>query len=497
MVNFMLQTRTSDISEQIYNGEPIKLAFHYNTKEINKFLNSLFIKILSKSDKDYLHGMVETILREMIINAVKANSKRVFFKKKSLDILNENDYKTGMEEFKNFIINEENHLSEVLKEYGYMVELCMKKDAEGFRIMVRNNTPLLPFEDKRIKERIEKARTYNDFGEIYMDIADDSEGEGLGIPLTVLFLKNSGIGDKSFSIRTDGKITQSEFTIPHTIQPAEIVSDIKTRIVSDIQDIPTFSENIVKLQMMCKNKDVTIDELTAGMMTDPALSASILKLANSAGFITSRKINNLRDAIKIIGLKNLNSMLVATAARQILDSRFSSFKDVWAHCNKAALYARHLANNFHLTSISEMAYLASLLHDLGKIILLSANTELTTKIEDVAIKREMKKITVLEEISMGISHSSIGGMIAEKWNFPPYLVEAITYHHSPLNASNEYKDIVYITYLANALCLIDDNKFDFFYLEDEVLARYGLTDIDKFEALRNDMNEKTEIATRQ
>ncbi len=491
----MLQAKTSDISEQVYNGEPVKLAFHYNTKEINKFLNSIFIKVLSKNDQDYLHGMVETILREMIINAVKANSKRLFFKMKNLDINNENDYNAGMEEFKTFLISEEQKLAADLKENGYRVELCMKKGNDGFRIMVRNNSPLLPFEDRRIKERIDKARQYNDFGEIYMDIADDSEGEGLGIPLTVLFLKNSGIGDHSFNIRTDGRITQSEFTIPLATQPQEIISDIKSQIAMEIQELPTFPENIAKLQMMCKDRNVTIGDLADGISTDPALTASILKLANSAGFITSRKINSLRDAIKIIGLKNLNSLLIATAARQILDNRFSSFKEVWSHCNKAANYARILATRFNLVAISEMAYLASLLHDLGKIILLSANTELTTKIETVSVKREMRRSTVLEEMTMGISHSSIGKIIAEKWNFPPYLVESIAFHHSPLSARNEYKDIVFITYMANAICLIEDNKFDYYYMEDEVLKRFDLLNKEKFDVLHNELIEKTrEIA---
>jgi len=489
----MLQTKTSDISDQINNGEPVKLAFHYNTKEINKFLNSIFVKILSKNDLDYLQGMVETILREMIINAVKANSKRVFFKMKSLDIYNEDEYNTGMEEFKSFLLSEESRLADELKENGYRVELCLIKNNDGFRIMVRNNSPLLPFENDRIQARMEKARAYNDFGEIYMDIADDSEGEGLGIPLTVLFLKNSGIGDKSFNIKSDGRITQSEFMIPKALHPAEVLSDIKTHIAMEVEDLPTFPENIIRLQQLCRDRNVTIDMLASGIQTDPALAASILKLANSAGFITSKRITNLKDAIKIIGLKNLNSMLVASAARQIMDTRFSSFKEIWAHCNKAALYARTIACRNNLASISEMAYLASLLHDLGKIILLSANTELTTRIESVAIKRQMRRSTVLEEMTMGVSHASIGKTIAEKWNFPPYLVEAIAYHHAPVSASPEFRDIVGITYLANALCLIEENKFDYFYMDDDVLRRFGLTDREKFISFHNELIEKTRL----
>jgi len=130
-----------------------------------------------------------------------------------------------------------------------------------------------------------------------------------------------------------------------------------------------------------------------------------------------------------------------------------------------------------------------MLHDLGKIILLSANQELTDQIEKISATRQMRTSTVLEEVSMGVSHSTIGKMIAEKWNFPNYIREAISFHHSPLQASEENRDLVFITYLANSLCLIEEKKFDFFYMEDEVLKRYKLESEEKFTEMHNSFKE--------
>jgi len=476
----MVASKTSILSSKVHNGEPVKLAFHYNTQAIIKFINSLFIKVLSQNDMNYLQGMIETIIREMVINAVKANSKRVYFKKMNLDINNAFQYQQGMENFKAYMISNMNSIPVELKESGYKVELLLKKSDQGFKIIVKNNAGLLPFEEERIKLRIDKAREYADFTDIYMDISDDQEGEGLGIPLTILFLKNSGFSDESFSIKSVGDFTESVLDIPLKTRPAEIMSIIQKQIVSEVNELPTFPEHIIHLQTMCREKDVAINRIADKILLDPSLTASVMKLANSAGFITSRHIDTIKDAVTIIGLKNLNALLVATATRKIMDDRFTSFRDVWNHCNKAAFYARNIALEKKLKDAAEKVFLASLLHDLGKIILLSANSELTEHIAEVTVKRQMRTSTVLEEITMGISHSSIGKMIAEKWNFPKYITEAIEFHHCPLNAGVEHKAVVYITYLANVMCMLEERKFDFMYMEDDVLNFLGIPDEDEF-----------------
>ncbi len=469
-------SRSSHLSDQVQKGEVVKLSFYYNSSRINKFVNSIFSKILSHSDLNYLQGIIETILREMIVNAVKANYKRVFFKKSNLDINNSAHYDQGMEHFKSHMTGSDANIYDDLKSSGLKVELFVKKNSNELQIIVRNNSSLLPYEEERIRMRIDRACEYNDFSEIYMDISDDQEGEGLGIPLTILFLRNSGIGTDSFSIQSKGSYTDSVLNIPLKLQSQEITTSIQEQIIMDVDDLPALPDHIAELQTLCRKKDVSIKELASGVAADPSLAALVLRLANSAGFVTLRRIDSLDDGIKVIGLRNLHSILVASAARSIMDDRFSSFKSVWNHCNKTAAYARAIAFEINIKKELEKVFLAGLLHDLGKIVLLSANSELTEHIEEVSVKREMKTSTVLEEVSIGISHSSIGRMIAEKWNFPEYLVETISLHHSPLESSDEVRDIVFVTYLANVLCLIEENKFDYFYIEDEVLKRMGISD---------------------
>ncbi len=486
----MIISKSSQLSDQVLNGEKVRLTFHYNNREITRFVNSVFTKILAKTDMLYLQGPVENVTRELIINAVKANSKRIYFKKQNLDISNPEHYEEGMISFKNFMVEQMEQLPEELKESGYRVELNLRKDNDGFIILIRNNTGLLPFEEERIKMRLDKAREYTDFADIYMDVADDDEGEGLGIPLTMLFLKNSGIGDSSFKIVSNGAITQSSFRIPLKTQAAEMTNIIRDKLVSEINDLPTFPEHIMELQAMCRNRDISLNNIAHKIALDPALSASVLKLSNSALFMSPKRIENIADALKIIGLKNLNAILVASTTRKIMDERFSSFRDIWDHCNRCAFYTRLIAQKVGLPKLSDMVVLSGLLHDLGKIVLLSANADLTQQIETISVNRQMRTSTALEELSMGISHSSIGRMIAEKWNFPEYIIESIAYHHSPLNPEIKNRDAVYITYIANSMCLIEENKFDFLFMEDDVLTKYGLNRKEDFDVFHQNLKKQ-------
>ena len=98
----------------------------------------------------------------------------------------------------------------------------------------------------------------------------------------------------------------------------------------------------------------------------------------------------------------------------------------------------------------EEAYVAGLLHDIGLILL------------DQTLRRHF--VLVLEEISptvptcsvetqvLSFDHATLGGYVAQRWNFPQQIVDAITYHHAPLNYSGPHKEIVYLVTIANYLC---------------------------------------------
>lgn len=486
----MILSKTSQLTSQVNEGKTVGLSFHIHNRQILKFINSLFSKILSRNDIIFLQKTVETVVREMIVNAEKANLKRIHFQNQDLDINIFKEYSRGMETFRSVIDGNLEFVQSELKNSNYKVKLFVKKVDKGLKIVIQNNVPLHPIEANRINIRIEKAKSYNSFSDVYQDVTDDVEGEGLGIILIILFLRNSGIGEDSFKVTSDRYLTQSTLTIPYKLKPVTITTQIQKQIYEEVDEIPTFPENIIELQKLCSNPDVSIQEIVDRIVLDPSITSSVLRLSNSAGFITRKRIENINEAVMIIGFENLNAILIASSARKIMDERYSMFKQVWNHCNKTAFYCRNIALQYGLENITDKVFLSGLLHDLGKIILLSTNSELSNWISDITMNREIRTTTIIEEISIGVSHSSIGELIADKWRMPEYLIESIKYHHSPLDASKEYKEVVYITYLANMLCGIEENRYDFLFLEEDVLNMFKFTSEEKFQKLHNNLKNK-------
>lgn len=479
------------ISAKIDKGETLKLSFKYVNEKVLMILNSVIARLLAKNDQIYLLNSVITILREIIINALKANAKRTFFLKSNLDITNDKEYQKGMDKFKKDIVGDFDSIEADLKRSDFYVAISFEHNSSTINITVSNNAPILPIELERINFRIKKAIQYNDFSEAYTEIEDDTEGAGLGIVLTILLLKNMGIDANNYRIEKTGKITATSLTIPAVLKSNEITTKVKARILAEIDGIPTFPENILQLQRLCHDPDSSMDHIVKRLKIDPALSSDVIKLSNSAGIVPGKRIEDIKTAVVTIGLKNLDAILIASNARRILNERYSSFEMIWDHCNKVAFYARNIALTYRQTAIVENVYMAWLLHDLGKIVLLATDKKLVKRIADIVNNRKITT-TTMEEISIGISHSTIGSLISKNWNFPEYLIEAINHHHAPYNCSEKYRDVVYTIYLANMMVGVEDRRYSYYYLDENILDQYDLLDIEKFNALHGRLKNKYE-----
>lgn len=483
----------SKINSKIKNKESFEISFKYANKENIMVLNSIIARLLSNLDRIFLLNSLVTVIREVVVNAQKANAKRIFFKINNLDIKNPVDYKKGMMSFKDSVIGEFDGFQDKITNSDYYIKISFGLQGDNLFIKVTNNSSIMPEELQRIKLRIEKAIHYSDFSDAYNEIEDDTEGAGLGIVLTILFLKNMGIDPRLFNIESVKNVTETSLTVPQDLRPQTVTTKLKAQIIDQIQGIPTFPENIIELQRLCNDPESSIDDISKKILMDPALASDVIKLSNSAGFVPGKRIESVNAAVMTIGLRNVNALLTAIYARKILSERYSKFEQIWDHCHKVAFYSRQLGLILRNQKIADNAFLAGLLHDLGKIILLSADKKLVMKIADQVKERKIRTSTIMEEISIGISHSTIGELVAAKWNFPEYLVESIKQHHSPLNAREDLKDIVYVVYLANMLIGIEERRYYFHYLEEDVLNKFGILKENEFVLFHDKIKKKYEM----
>jgi putative nucleotidyltransferase with HDIG domain len=454
----------------------------YMEEVLDIFLGELGQKKL----KDYL----VYCLRELAVNAKKANTKRVYFESRGLDINDSEQYEEGMSAFKQDTMDNISWYLQKQKEKGYYIKIIFQAKGPNIVLEVRNNVEINKKEYVRIHDKLARSRKYTSLEEALQQVLDPSEGAGLGLVILVLMLKKIGLDEDCFDIWAESGETVARITVPVAAARVEAVSTLTDQIVNSITSLPQFPESIVQIQRLIANPDSQIVEIARYISTDPAMTADLLKLVNSAAYMMAKKVDNIVDAVKLVGLRGIKNLLYSYGTLKILDDGAADKKKLWDHCYRTAYYAYNLAKNFkaNIKGLLDDAYVGGMLHDMGKIIFSSVHPDLLDKIRSFCHEKDIPSDT-FEGIAGGMNHAEIGARIAEKWNFPESLVAAIRYHHEPSLESGEFRDVVHVVYLANVFCEYESGDLSYEQIEPSVLQDYAFTNEKHFKTVVEKMSE--------
>ncbi len=469
---------------------PLSIKSYTLPRETEEYLEEILGMFLNEFGQDHLKDRIAYCMRELAVNAKKANTKRVYFKEKGLDISDPNEYAEGMRSFKEETFNNIDYYLERQKEEGLYVKVVFHAKGQEFTLSVKNNTEISRKEQIRVYDRIARARAFETMEEALSTVLDDSEGAGLGIVILVLMMKKIGLDEDAFDIDVENGETIARMTLPFNRVHAENLNALSEEIVKEIEELPQFPDNIVQLQKLINDPESEISDIARQISTDPSLTADLLKVVNSAQFMLPKRVDNIVEAVKLLGLRGLKNLLYSYGTQKILSTEM---KWLWDHSYKVAFYAYNLARNFRKKKdLLDDAYVGGILHDMGKIIFSNVHPDLLEKINKFCEQRGIEG-NLFEDLSAGLNHASIGGRVAEKWHFPSPLIESIRFHHEPVICSPENKEVVFTVYLANALVHIADGELDPENLNSEVLENYGIRD----DAQLNMIVERLEKAFQQ
>ncbi|MDH7576284.1 MAG: HDOD domain-containing protein [Bacillota bacterium] len=227
------------------------------------------------------------------------------------------------------------------------------------------------------------------------------------------------------------------------------------QIVQRVRDLPALPQIVARVLKLTDDPDSTVKELNDAICQDQALTAKVLRLANSAYYGFPRRISTIIEAIVILGFNTIRNLVLAVSVHNLLSKEVPGYQlgrgELWRHSIACAMAARTLARRTRFPS-PDQAFIAGLLHDIGKVILSvyvsETFGELIKKVHEAKIP-----FPQAEEEILGFTHAVIGSKVADKWNLPLPLVEAIAFHHSPLNAKENPK-LTVLVHLADALCMM-------------------------------------------
>ncbi|MDR0585142.1 MAG: HDOD domain-containing protein [Treponema sp.] len=473
----------SKVKKAVQSGTPLTITTFTLPHEIEVYIEQVLTIFLKLVDQEKLKDYVVYCVQELAVNAKKANTKRVYFTERGLDLSNPADYKEGMAHFKDDTLSNIGHYLQLQKEKGLYIKLILQIKKNIIHIETRNNVAVTRTELIRIHDKLARSRQYNSLEDALSQVLDDSEGAGLGLVILVLMLKKMGLDEDCFDILGTDRETIARILIPLDQTRVENLSLLAETIVNNINSLPHFPENVMRVQKLVADPNSDMASIARQISMDPALTADLLKIVNSAQYMLAKKVENIFGAVKMVGIRGLGNLLYSYGTQKILGDDTVDKKQLWEHSYRTAFYAYNLVKNFKKDrNLLDDAYVGGILHDMGKIVFLNVHPDLLDKIKKFCTEKGLSPST-FEDLSAGMNHAEIGALIAEKWNFPEGLVEAIRYHHDPTSASGKNKDMIETIYLANMFCEYENGNVTFDQFEPSALDNFGILSKNQMDSL--------------
>jgi HD-like signal output (HDOD) protein len=188
---------------------------------------------------------------------------------------------------------------------------------------------------------------------------------------------------------------------------------------------------------------------------DPAITARVMRIANSSYYGLPGEVTSVMRAVTLIGLEEIRGVVtyysLTSAWPEDINTQVFSSKQFWVHSWTCGTAARQIASPRYLvTTLPGEAFLAGLLHDVGKILLAMRMPKEFAQACDLA-KLENIPLNQAEKRTVGLDHAMLGAYLLQEWKLPDAILEAVAAHHDPAAATEEHQEGAAVTELADLM----------------------------------------------
>ena len=244
--------------------------------------------------------------------------------------------------------------------------------------------------------------------------------------------------------------------------------------LDSIKDIPTLPTIVFELNKLLRDPDTSIQTVCDTIEKDQAITLKILKLVNSAFYGFKSKISDLRNAVALLGYNAVRNAIVSLSVINsfpkrvtLMDFDISLF---WKHSLAVAVTSKNIAQLSKKES-PDNCFVGGLLHDTGKVIMAQYFPELFEAVWST-LQNEQISFYESEQKALPIDHTKIGAHLADKWQLPQGLVDAIRWHHEfqpEIKSANFVKNIYLANFIVNAYDLDPELRLDLSKMHPDVI----------------------------
>ncbi len=255
------------------------------------------------------------------------------------------------------------------------------------------------------------------------------------------------------SSQTSSKTVHVPSSQPHSGHLAASLDRV-TEAIGRAGDLPTLPSVAIEVSRLAANPVTAMTELVRIIHNDPALTAKILRVANSAFYGMSRHVESLNTALVVLGMRELINLVHCISVFRAFPVKVGQptfdRKAFWVHSAGCGELARAISGHLKLRRNTE-AFTAGLLHDLGKIIL---DQYFHDDFMEALKRSHSENISMIEaeDHVLGVNHAELGAWLAEMWSLPRSICDVISHHHNPEVDAGENRQLVALIRLADLFC---------------------------------------------
>ncbi len=269
------------------------------------------------------------------------------------------------------------------------------------------------------------------------------------------------------------------------------------KLIDKIEEVVPLPSVAMRIINYIDDPDAEISELAKLISMDQALTTEVLKLANSAYYGFPRRVSTISEAVVILGFSTTRSVVWSVILSSTLKKPVLGYAlpegALWRHSVAVAVGSKLILQHANVKGVNmEEAFVAGLIHDIGKLLL--ATYVAGAYEEIVKVIAEGKTFDEAERQVLGYDHAIVGSMAAEKWNLPETYVDAIKYHHRPTETDNLMAKVVHLAdYIAYSMGWGSEGLEGLNYtLDESVLEELGIAP-EEIDVLFNETLDQSEL----
>jgi len=220
-------------------------------------------------------------------------------------------------------------------------------------------------------------------------------------------------------------------------------------LIANAQNMPNIPKVVQELIESFNADNVDSEQIASNVSKDQAMTAKVLRMANSAKYGGHRQVGSVNDAIVLLGFNSLRTLVLASG----LTGAFKTpegfdITEFWKKSFAVASLSKWLAN-FTSDVDNEVAFTSGMLYDVGGLLTHILTNEQALEIDRVVAKGADR--IEMESTRLGFTYPEAGAELANRWKFPEEIVDGIRYQLSPQVSEDDYKPLAGILYLAQYL----------------------------------------------